>query len=167
MGEHQRPDWKCLMFKNTARPKAYFTIWLMFNKKLATVDRLAKWGVESNKTCVLYKNADETIEHMIIQRQFARKLWERLFTWIHRHNDILRTRGQFIQWGNKHGKGKTTTTQIFKIILVEGVYGVWIEQNIRIFEKKSKTEENVAKEIAYVTISRAPTSIKDVMEFKL
>jgi len=42
MGEQQRADWKCLMFKNAARPKAYFTMWLMFNKKLATVDRLAK-----------------------------------------------------------------------------------------------------------------------------
>jgi len=75
--------------------------------------------------------------------------------------------GQFIQWCTKHGKGKTKPTQIFKFILAEGVYGVWIERNNRIFEKKSKTEENVAKKIAYMTIARAPASIKDVvMEFK-
>ncbi|KAK4733486.1 hypothetical protein R3W88_007747 [Solanum pinnatisectum] len=126
MGEQQRPDWKCLMFNNAARPKAYFTMWLMLNKKLATVDRLAKWGVEVNKTCILCRNAEETIEYLIIQCQFARK-----------------------------------------IILAEGVYEVWIERNNRIFVKKSKMEESVAKEIAYVTIASAPDSIKNVVnEFK-
>ncbi|KAG5614516.1 hypothetical protein H5410_014340 [Solanum commersonii] len=79
-----------------------------------------------------------TIEHLIIQCQFARKLWERLFTWIHHHSEI---------------------------ILAEGVYGVWIERNNRIFLKKNKMEESVAKEIAYVTI--APDNIKNVVnEFK-
>ncbi|KAK6790547.1 hypothetical protein RDI58_009628 [Solanum bulbocastanum] len=63
---------------------------------------------------------------------------------------------QFIQWSIQHGKGKTKTAQIFKIILAEGIYGLWIERNNRIFKKKRKMEENVAKEIAYVTIARAP-----------
>ncbi|KAK6788591.1 hypothetical protein RDI58_012389 [Solanum bulbocastanum] len=67
----------------------------------------------------------------------------------------------------QNGKGKTKTAQIFKIILAEGIYELWIERNNRIFEKKSKMEENVAKEIAYVTIARAPANIKnDVNEFK-
>ncbi|WMV26327.1 hypothetical protein MTR67_019712 [Solanum verrucosum] len=124
------------MFKNAARPKAYFTMWLMLNKKLATADRLAKWGVEIDKTCVLSKNAEETIQHLLIQCQFARKLWERLFTWIHHHSIVPKTWGQFLQWSIQHGKGKSKATQIFKIILAEGVYGVWIERNSRIFVKK-------------------------------
>ncbi|KAK4720344.1 hypothetical protein R3W88_010577 [Solanum pinnatisectum] len=167
IGELQRPDWKCLMFNNAARPKAYFTMWPMLNKKLAMVDRLAKWGVEVNKTCILCKKAEETIEHLIIECQFARKLWERLFTWSHQLSVVPMTWGQFILWSIQHGKGKTKTTQIFKIILAEGIYGLWIERNNKIFEKKSKMEENVAKEIDYVTTARAPASIKnDVNEFK-
>ncbi|KAK4724358.1 hypothetical protein R3W88_027137 [Solanum pinnatisectum] len=167
IGELERPDWKCLMFNNAARPKAYFTMWIMLNKKLATVDMLAKWGVDVNKTCILCNNAEETIEHPIIQCQFARKLWERLFTWIHQHSVVLMTWGHFIQWCIQQGKGKTKSAQIFKTILAEGVYGLWIERNNIIFVKKSKMEENVAKEIAYVTIARAPASNKNVVnEFK-
>ena len=52
-GEQQKPVWTCLMFNNVARPKAYFTMWIMMNQRLVTVDRLAKWEVEVEKTCVL------------------------------------------------------------------------------------------------------------------
>ncbi|TMW80652.1 hypothetical protein EJD97_017311, partial [Solanum chilense] len=40
-GEKIKPEWRCLMFKNAARPIATFTLWIMLNRKLATVDRLA------------------------------------------------------------------------------------------------------------------------------
>ena len=44
-------------------------------------------------------------------------------------------------------------------MLTEGIYGLWIERNNRIFEHKSKKEESIAKEIAYVTITRIPFNI--------
>ncbi|KAG5629105.1 hypothetical protein H5410_000822 [Solanum commersonii] len=44
---------------------------------------------------------------------------------------------------------------------------VWIERNNITFVKKSKTEENVAKEITYVTIARAPSSALDSHGSKL
>lgn len=39
IGEQPRVEWKSLMFKNAARPKAYFIMWLIPHKRLATVDR--------------------------------------------------------------------------------------------------------------------------------
>ena len=57
-GEQTKPDWKCLMFKNAARPISIFTLWILMNRKLATVDRLAKWGLAHDTTCVLCKNED-------------------------------------------------------------------------------------------------------------
>ncbi|KAF3626476.1 Vacuolar protein-sorting-associated protein 37 -like protein 1 [Capsicum annuum] len=41
-----RVRWKCLMFDNQTRPKARFTIWLHFQNKLLTMDKLAKWSVK-------------------------------------------------------------------------------------------------------------------------
>ncbi|TMW80385.1 hypothetical protein EJD97_020660, partial [Solanum chilense] len=40
-GEKTKPERRCLMFKNVARPNATFTLWILLNRKLATVDRLA------------------------------------------------------------------------------------------------------------------------------
>ena len=65
-GEQQRSAWNCLMFNNAARPKAYFTIWIMMNQKLATVDRLTQWEVVVDKICVLCKNAEESIKHLFL-----------------------------------------------------------------------------------------------------
>ena len=73
------------------------------------------------------------------------------------------TWGQFLQRSIQHGKGKSITTQIFKIVLTKGVYGQWFKRNNRIIEHKRKMEENIAKEIAYVTIARASPSIKNVV----
>ncbi|TMW80870.1 hypothetical protein EJD97_014164, partial [Solanum chilense] len=39
-GEQAKPVWKCLMFKNSARPKARFILWILMYRKLATKDRL-------------------------------------------------------------------------------------------------------------------------------
>ena len=50
----------------------------MMNQKLATVDRLTRWEVIVDKVCVLCKNTEESIEHLFLQCQFARMLWERL-----------------------------------------------------------------------------------------
>ena len=41
-GEKTKPEWRCLMFKNPVRPKACFNLWILLNRKLATVDRLIK-----------------------------------------------------------------------------------------------------------------------------
>ncbi|TMX04717.1 hypothetical protein EJD97_005454, partial [Solanum chilense] len=40
-GEKTKPEWRCLMYKNSSTPKATFTLWILLNRKLATVDRLA------------------------------------------------------------------------------------------------------------------------------
>ncbi|WMV37678.1 hypothetical protein MTR67_031063 [Solanum verrucosum] len=118
---------------------AYFTMWLMLNKKLEIVDRLAKWGVEVTKTRVSCLNEEEAIEHLIVQCQFDRYLWKRLLRWTQQHSVIPTIWDQFIQWSIQHGKGKARATQIFKIIFAECVYGVWIERNNRIFVKKRQT----------------------------
>ena len=43
---------------------------------------------------------------------------------------------------------------MFKAILAEGIYGLWIKRNSRIFEHKSRNEEQIVKEISYTTIVR-------------
>ena len=86
------------MYKIAARPKATFTLWILLNRKLATVDRLAKWGMTLDKTCVLCKSADESMDHMFIQRQYAGEVWGRLVKWIDNHSNRPWTWTQFIQW---------------------------------------------------------------------
>ena len=153
-GEQQKPEWNSLMFNNAARPKAYFTMWIMLNQRLMTVDRLAQWGIEVEKKCVMCKRDEETAEHLFIQCNYARRVWDRLLSSIERHTQVPMTWEQFVQWTIMHGKGKRSAAKMFKTVIAEGVYGLWKERNSRIFEHKSRSEEQLVNEIAYITIVR-------------
>ncbi|XP_004240778.1 uncharacterized protein [Solanum lycopersicum] len=120
-------------------------MWIMMHQKLSTVDRLVQWGIEVEKVYVICKKAEETAEHLFLQCQFARKLWERLLGSIDHHSTVPLVWEQFQQWCIQYGKGKRATAQRFKTVLTEGIYGLWIERNNRIFEHKSRKEESIAK----------------------
>ena len=94
---------------------------------------------------------------MFIQCNFARRIWGRLLSWIGKHTTIPMAWEQFIEWCIIHGKGKRSATQIFKITLAEGIYGLWMERNSRIFEHKGRNEDQLVKEIAYITIAITPS----------
>ena len=95
-GEQQKPVWRCLMFNNVARPKAYFTMWIMLNQRLVTVDRLAQWGIEVEKICVMCKNEEETAEHLLLQCDYARRIWERLLSSMKKQTEVPLTWEQFV-----------------------------------------------------------------------
>ncbi|XP_069147459.1 uncharacterized protein [Solanum lycopersicum] len=165
-GEQPKPVWKCLIFKNSARPKAIFTLWILMHRKLATVDRLAKWGITHDSACVLCTNKDESLDHMFLQCHYAEEVWERVLTWAGFNNNIAKTWTQFVQWCIQHGKGKTTRAQLFRMVLAEVVYAVWNERNKRIFEDKKSLVEEIVKKIAYVTIARSPISISKIISHR-
>ncbi|XP_010315566.2 uncharacterized protein [Solanum lycopersicum] len=140
-----KPAWTCFMYSNASRPKAYNIMWMMMNQKLATVDRLTRWGLEVDKICVLCKNADETIEHLFLQCQFTRKLWENVLRMLEHQGTIPIVWEQFQQWCVQNGKGKRATAQVFKTVITEGIYDLWIERNNRIFEKKKQKRGEYSK----------------------
>ena len=101
---------------------------------------------------MLCKKADETTEHLFPQCQFARMLWESLMRMLKHRGSIPMAWDQFQHWCVQHGKGKRSAAQMFKTVITEGIYGLWIERNNRIIEKKSSKEESIAKEARISTI---------------
>ena len=117
------------MFNNAT----YFTMWIMMNQRLVTGDKLAQWGVVVEKICVLCKRADENAEHLFMQCNFIRRMWGRLLSWIEQQTTVPMAWELFMQWCILHGKGKSSASQMFKTILGEGIYAVWMERHSRIF----------------------------------
>ncbi|KAH0639679.1 hypothetical protein KY285_036265 [Solanum tuberosum] len=64
LGNRARVPWKVTMFSNAPRPKAVFIMWVQLHAKMLTKDRLRKWGLEINPTCVLFNQEDETRDHL-------------------------------------------------------------------------------------------------------
>ncbi|XP_059277759.1 uncharacterized protein LOC132031906 [Lycium ferocissimum] len=84
LGNEPRVLWRNLIFQNAARPKAKFTLWLLMHGRLLTTDRLHKWGVPVDLSCVFCHNHDESREHLFVECIYGQSLWSRLLTWIQR-----------------------------------------------------------------------------------
>ncbi|XP_019252771.1 PREDICTED: uncharacterized protein LOC109231567 [Nicotiana attenuata] len=90
--------WKCLMFKNDARPKAGFTMWLQLHRRLATTDRLVNWGLAVDTTCTLCQKQPETRENLFAEYEFTKAIWRKMQQWLQR----LPTKGIQVQTWNQH-----------------------------------------------------------------
>ncbi|KAK4734019.1 hypothetical protein R3W88_008280 [Solanum pinnatisectum] len=150
IGERTRVSWKCLMFANSTRPKAIFTMWLLVQAKLLTKDRLVKWGINVEPLCIFCQQEKETREHLFVKCPFARRLWR---DWDH-----------YYRWILKNARGKTRKAQIFKLVFAETVHALWIERNVRIFEQQTMDESRLTRNIAYACNIRAPLGAKDVVQ---
>ncbi|XP_060190467.1 uncharacterized protein LOC132619641 [Lycium barbarum] len=164
IGSQSRPPWKCLMFNNSARPKAIFTMWLQLQDRLLTTDRLQNWGIDVNIDCIFCQNQMETRDHLFKDCDYSTAIWRKLLLWSRNQNFTSTTWEEHAGQIVRKGKGKSVGAQIFRLIYAEFVYAVWLERNQRIFEKKSKNWESVAREIAFMCSVRASPKIAPVLQ---
>ncbi|XP_059315745.1 uncharacterized protein LOC132066453 [Lycium ferocissimum] len=162
-----RVPWKAIMYKNAARPKARFTTWLLMLGRMTTSDRLVKWGVQVDPECGLCHQHAESKEHLYVHCEYTRNIWSKMEHWMGLLPCTFATWEQHITWMIANSKGNSQRAEAFRMIYSETVYGIWMERNGRIFEKRSREWNIVVKEIAYVTCVRAPTRISPlVLSFK-
>ena len=128
--------WQSIMFKNPTRPKAIFILWIFMYRKLATKDRLAKWGIIQETACVLCATEDESLDNMFLHCHYVSEVWKRVITWAGFNSNRAGTWTQFMQWSIQQGKGKSTRAQLFKMLLAEMVYVFWNERNKRILKTR-------------------------------
>lgn len=154
LGVYRRVEWKTLMFHNAASPIARFIMWLMVQGRLLTSDRLQNWRIVADTECVLCRREAETRDHLFGQCEYTAQVWSKLCNWSGRQFLGSNSWQQFLQWIISEAKGRTQHAQVFKMIVAEVAYHVWIERNSRIFYKKSRTWQQIAKEIVYMVSSR-------------
>lgn len=69
----RKVQWKQQVLLRGLVPKHQFNMWLAVQRRLATVDRLKKWGIHVAKKCVLYNtNTEETLDHLFFQYPYTR-----------------------------------------------------------------------------------------------
>nr|XP_009630847.1 uncharacterized protein LOC104120728 [Nicotiana tomentosiformis] len=135
-------------------------MWLHNHGRMLTVDRLIKWGLNINPTCVFCRAENETRYHLFVECGNANQLWWRLFLWQQMQPVAINTWGQFFQWFIEQTKGKSKHAQVLKMIYAETLYAFWRERNKRIFEGTSRDYESVAREIVCVCNLRPGRKVK-------
>jgi hypothetical protein len=124
------------VWKNWAPPKIKFFIWLVYQNRIWTADRLAKRGWPNCGMCPLCKCCIESADHLFVHCRFTLRLWNKAKEWLGLH--MLSTNNwadlSFPEWWNMStsGNGRRGLATFFMLVIWE----VWNERNDRVFKNK-------------------------------
>ncbi|XP_059285119.1 uncharacterized protein LOC132038471 [Lycium ferocissimum] len=139
-------------------------MWVHCHGQLLTSDRLLKWGISVDPICSLCQQCPKTKEHLFIECSFTSQIWARILAWIQRDSYSYTCWEQYLDWAVSCAKGKSQRAVVFKIVFAETVYAIWVERNLRVFEKRFRDGDSIAREVAYVSNVRAPVGVKQMLQ---
>ncbi|XP_019228669.1 PREDICTED: uncharacterized protein LOC109209786 [Nicotiana attenuata] len=130
-----------------AIPKHRFILWLAVHRKLATIDRLGRWGVTVANECVLCATKDEeSMEYIWFGCEYARTIWALLLQWLNEKHQIGSWEEE-IEWLKRRTASKARG-EILIFLFTTMVYHVWAERNKRRFQGKTVACNQRIKDIA-------------------
>lgn len=123
-GKQVSVSWKKLICNNPSPPNSVFVGWLAIQGRLATCDRLAKFGIHHDPLCILCKRENETIDHLIFSCPFSAEVWQGMLKWKNHHRCC-------------HGwsqEVQIATPQLYTMAFTVATYHIWKERNSRKFQ---------------------------------
>lgn len=142
--------WRFIFKKNIARPRALITLWLVFHGRLATKDRLKRFGILQNNMSSLCSEVEETIDHLFFGCHVTMDIWKSVLNWLEvDHNPEIWSREKL--WEVDSTKKKGWKARLLKTTLAESVHGIWLHRNIIIFQQDTivNTKESIHENIVY------------------
>ncbi|KAK4713668.1 hypothetical protein R3W88_019575 [Solanum pinnatisectum] len=75
---HPKVIWKHLVLHPKIHPRYKFILWLAIHKRLATVERLQKFGINVPPDCAFCGQHLETFSHLFFECGVTRRIWRRM-----------------------------------------------------------------------------------------
>lgn len=142
--------WRNLFRGNTARPRALMTLWLACHGRLATKNRLKKFGmIEDSKCC--FCPAEESINHLFYGCPELKIIWTKVLDWV-QIKRVPREWNDELEWLISSTKGKGKRHAILKLAAAETLYGIWRYRNDKSFGNtvdNTKIADNIIDMIVY------------------
>ncbi|XP_058783400.1 uncharacterized protein LOC131658082 [Vicia villosa] len=144
-------NWKHVIQKNYARPRAILYLWLSCHGRLATKARLKRFGFIHEYTCVLCKVTVETIGHLLFECSETNKIWKEVLGWLGINHQPQCWEHE-LEWIKSNTKNKSSLAGILKIAIAETLCEVWYYRNADIFGNNSNSmsiTKNIIDVISY------------------
>ncbi|XP_058779495.1 uncharacterized protein LOC131653382 isoform X4 [Vicia villosa] len=146
-----KPVWRHLMFGNFARPRSVFIFWLACNGRLATKERLKRFGLIQDDRRVFCLQ-QETIGHLFFCCNRLKSIWEQVLRWI----NIAHTPMEWdreLEWITYSCRGKGWRATLLKSAVTETVYAIWKARNDNVFGHSNYIRD-IEKEIIDILVYR-------------
>ncbi|XP_039022010.1 uncharacterized protein LOC120154283 [Hibiscus syriacus] len=142
----QKATWHKLIWFPMHIPKHSLIVWMALQDRLPTRDRLQRMGISIDSVCVICNSLQETRNHLFSKCSIAACLWNSILN-LNGMNPTNLAWEETVATAINSWKGKSLLTFILKIAWSAFIYTVWQERNQRIFQKRSRSAENLLNEI--------------------
>jgi hypothetical protein len=131
------------VWKNWAPPKTNFFIWLLYQNRIWTADRLEKRGWPNCGLCPFCKRCTESVDHLFVHCRFTLRIWDKTKEWLGAPElHYTPMEGQsFPEWWSamstrQNRKGVASLAMLM-------LWEVWKERNNRVFNNKRASSQVV------------------------
>ncbi|XP_016503770.1 uncharacterized protein LOC107821824 [Nicotiana tabacum] len=122
--QFQKIWWKKITTGSKAIPKYRFILWLALYRRVATVDRLRRWGSIVDNECVLCDtNEEKSMEHLWFGCSYAKTIWSKLLHWLNETHQIGNW-DEKIRWLKSINTSKARG-EVLVFLFTAMVYHVW------------------------------------------
>ncbi|XP_019241615.1 PREDICTED: uncharacterized protein LOC109221601 [Nicotiana attenuata] len=88
----------------------------------------------------------------------------KILHWMQRQDVVRDNWDQHVQWVIQWAKGMTHRVQLYRMVYAEISHVTWIERNLRLFKKRSRRVDSIAREVAYICNVRATTGNSSLVQ---
>jgi len=145
-GTKEKVEWRSLVWTNFGAPKWLFIMYLAVKRRLATKDRLAKWGIIQVLTCPLCQSVDEDHDHIFFQCAYAAEVWRSILHWQGITRNAMNWTSE-INWAVHYMKGRSSKSLVYRMTMANTVYHLWLERNTKIFQQKQQSISYLTRHI--------------------
>ncbi|XP_060195114.1 uncharacterized protein LOC132624337 [Lycium barbarum] len=147
MPHYTKVTWKSIMLQPNVHPRYKFTLWLAIQGRLATVDRLQKFGIIVPPDCIFCGQTQETLSHLYFECSITKGLWCRLLVWLGYTRKIGDWKYE-VKWISHIARHKSGHCSITCCIFGMLVALVWRERNLLRFQSTQFLPDRLCREIA-------------------
>lgn len=145
--------WHKVVWHRDAIPRCSFIMWLVCRNRIRTRDRLKRWGVIDDSTCVLCGNGEETRDHLFFNCSFSGYVWSCVL----KRNQLgyrCNSWQEELNMAEQYYKGSAMIARIGRLTMGVTLYCLWQERNTRIFQNAIRNEEAVLIDIQNYVIAK-------------
>lgn len=114
-------------------PKITLFIWLLMKGRILTWDNLRKRGMTGPSRCVLYNEAEETMDHLLNRCNWSKGMWSEGMESFHQtRQDPGTIQDIIISWENKTFKNPIVR-RLWDLLPGFTAWSIWKERNGHVF----------------------------------
>ncbi|CAI0440264.1 unnamed protein product, partial [Linum tenue] len=115
--------------------KICFFTWLVYHNRVLSLDNLKRRGLYLANRCVLCKKDEESVQHLLVDCDFVRRIWILMYGRRSRTPSLNGAIAHVLaNWVSADGDG---IEKWFDVCILHSVWwAVWLERNQRTFEDK-------------------------------